>query len=276
MSDLSVSLPVSLPGICSRGGRWSLGLSGRVGRFLLGVGGLGILLAVWWLFTGPLAAAGSFSRRFAPGLALTSLIEMGWYGDLLTHVWLSLKRVLVGLAVALAVGVPLGLAVGGLRVVEAATSPVFQFLRMISPLSWMPVAVMVLGVGDAPIYFLLSFAAVWPILLSTADGVKQLDRRWLLLAQSLAATRWETLTRIVLPGVLAPILTGVRLAIGILWIVLVPAEMLGVAGGLGYLVLDTRDRMAYGELTAVVLVIGLLGFLLDAIARLLYRMRAHG
>ncbi|AHJ65209.1 ABC transporter permease [Granulibacter bethesdensis] len=276
MSDLSVSLPVSLPAIRSHGGRLSLGLSGHVGRFLLGMGGLGILLAVWWLFTGPLAGAGSFSRRFAPGLALTSLIEMGWHGDLLTHVWLSLKRVLVGLAVALAVGVPLGLAVGGLRVVEAATSPVFQFLRMISPLSWMPVAVMVLGVGDAPIYFLLSFAAVWPILLSTADGVKQLDRRWLLLAQSLAATRWETLTRIVLPGVLAPILTGVRLAIGILWIVLVPAEMLGVAGGLGYLVLDTRDRMAYGELTAVVLVIGLLGFLLDAIARLLYRMRAHG
>ncbi|AHJ64203.1 ABC transporter permease protein [Granulibacter bethesdensis] len=276
MSDLSVSLPVSLPAIRSHGGRLSLGLSGHVGRFLLGMGGLGILLAVWWLFTGPLAGAGSFSRRFTPGLALTSLIEMGWHGDLLTHVWLSLKRVLVGLAVALAVGVPLGLAVGGLRVVEAATSPVFQFLRMISPLSWMPVAVMVLGVGDAPIYFLLSFAAVWPILLSTADGVKQLDRRWLLLAQSLAATRWETLRRIVLPGVLAPILTGVRLAIGILWIVLVPAEMLGVAGGLGYLVLDTRDRMAYGELTAVVLVIGLLGFLLDAFARLLYRMRAHG
>ncbi|APH55626.1 ABC transporter permease protein [Granulibacter bethesdensis] len=276
MSDLSVSLPVSFPGIRPRDGRLRLSLSGRVGRFLLGVGGLGILLAVWWLFTGPLAAEGSFSRRFAPGLALTSLIEMGWHGDLLTHVWLSLKRVLVGLVVALAVGVPLGLAVGSLRVVEAATSPVFQFLRMISPLSWMPVAVMVLGVGDAPIYFLLSFAAVWPILLSTADGVKQLDRRWLLLAQSLAATRWETLTRIVLPGVLAPVLTGVRLAIGVLWIVLVPAEMLGVAGGLGYLVLDTRDRMAYGELTAVVLVIGLLGFLLDAIARFLYRMRTHG
>lgn len=207
--------------------------------------------------------------------ALDSLGELAQHGDLATHIWLSLKRVLMGLAGALAVGVPLGLAVGSLPVVEAATTPVFQFLRMISPLSWMPVAVMLLGVGDAPIIFLLFFAAVWPVLLSTADGVKRLDRRWLLLARSLAATRWETLTHVVLPGVLAPVLTGTRLAIGILWIVLVPAEMLGVSGGLGYLVLDTRDRLAYGELMAVVLVIGLLGFLLDTAARFLYRLRTR-
>ncbi len=138
---------------------------------------------------------------------------------------------------------------------------------MISPLSWMPIAVMVFGVGDRPIYFLLAFAAVWPILLSTAAGVSQLDARWLQLARSLAATRWEILRHVVVPGVLGHILTGVRLAIGILWIVLVPCEMLGVSAGLGYFILDTRDRLAYPELMATVLLIGLLGFLLDSLAR---------
>ena len=169
----------------------------------------------------------------------------------------------LGLLIALAVGVPLGLAVGASRHVEAGTGIAFQFLRMISPLSWMPIAVMVLGVGDAPIYFLLAFAAVWPILLNTVAGVHQLDPRWLMLGQSLSATRWELLCRIVLPGVLGHILTGIRLAIGIVWIVLVPCEMLGVSAGLGYFVLDTRDRLAYSELMAVILLIGALGFALD-------------
>ncbi len=93
----------------------------------------------------------------------------------------------------------------------------------------MPIAVMSLGVGDPPVYFLLTFAAVWPIVISTAAGVQQIDTRWVQLGESLAATRAEMLWHIYVPGIAAHVLTGVRLAIGILWIVLVPAEMLGVA-----------------------------------------------
>jgi NitT/TauT family transport system permease protein len=163
--------------------------------------------------------------------------------------------------------------VGWLRTLEAAATPAFQFLRMISPLSWMPIAVMAFGIGDRPIYFLLAFSAVWPIMLNTAAGVRQLDPRWLQLALSLSATRWETLWSVVLPGVLGHVLTGLRLAIGIVWIVLVPCEMLGVSAGLGYAILDARDRLAYSDLMALVLLIGALGFLLDVAARALYRLR---
>jgi len=138
---------------------------------------------------------------------------------------------------------------------------------MISPLSLMPLAVMVLGVGDAPVVFLLSFAAVWPVVINTAAGVAALDPHWLRLAESLSATRWEVVTRIVLPGIVAHVLTGFRLAVGIAWIVLVPAEMLGVSAGLGYFILDTRDRLAYDELTAGILTVGCLGFVLDSAAR---------
>ena len=237
------------------------GLASRAG---LGVLGLAVVALAWWLCTAVLPAEGAMARRFAPGPTLSALAMLLTGPDLPAHILVSLRRIAVGLGLALAVGVPLGLAIGSFRRLEAALSPAMQFLRMISPLSWMPIAVMAFGVGDDPVYFLLAFAAVWPIVLNTAAGVHHLDPRWLLLAQSVAATRWETLRHVILPGVLGHILTGLRLAIGILWIVLVPCEMLGVSAGMGYFILDTRDRLAYPELMAMVLLIGLLGFLLDA------------
>ncbi|MFC3692333.1 ABC transporter permease [Chenggangzhangella methanolivorans] len=243
---------------------------------LLGVFGLVALVALWWGSIELFSAPGSFARLFAPAAAFSSLLDLASGPDLWTHVGLSLKRIAVGLGLAVLIGVPIGLAVGASTTFEAATTPAFQLLRMISPLSWMPIAVMVLGVGDKPIYFLLTFAAVWPILLNTAAGVRALDRRWLLLAESLSATRWELLTRVILPGIVAHVLTGVRLAIGIQWIMLVPCEMLGVSAGLGYFILDTRDRLAYSELAAVVIVIGVLGFLLDALARKAHRAQGRG
>ena len=241
-------------------------------RVLLGIGGLVVVFLLWWVGTDLLAEPTGFIRHFSPASALSSLVDLLTGSDLTTHALVSLRRILVGLAFALLIGVPVGLAVGSLSLFEASTTPAFQFLRMISPLSWMPIAVMVFGVGDKPIYFLLAFAAVWPILLNTAAGVRQLDPNWLQLASSLAATRWETLARVVVPGVLSQVLTGIRLAIGIVWIVLVPCEMLGVSAGLGYFILDTRDRLAYSELMATVLLIGLLGFVLDALARALLRL----
>ncbi|GGF58379.1 ABC transporter permease [Azorhizobium oxalatiphilum] len=246
------------------------------GRLLLGGVGLVILLLLWWLGSDVLARPGSFAQKFSPSTALPALWDLVFHSDLPLHIFVSLKRVLVGLGIALAVGVPVGLLVGASRQAEAATTPAFQFLRMISPLSWMPIAVMVLGVGDAPIYFLLAFATVWPILLSTAAGVRQIDPQWLLLSRSLAATGWETLSRVILPAVLGHVLTGVRLAIGIAWIVLVPCEMLGVSAGLGYSILDARDRLAYPDLMATILVIGIIGFALDALARALVERVSPG
>ncbi|WP_025112365.1 ABC transporter permease [Pseudomonas sp. H1h] len=237
----------------------------------LGVAGLLCLLLLWWLGVHLLGGNDSLALRFSPEATLASLGELLLRPELYEHVLVSLKRILLGLLLALLIGVPLGLMIGSYRHLEAATTPAFQFLRMISPLSWMPVVVMLMGVGDQPIYFLLTFAAVWPILLNTVAGVRQLDPRWLQLSRSLSATRWETLRKVILPGVLGHVLTGVRLSIGILWIVLVPCEMLGVSAGLGYFILDTRDRLAYSELMAMVLLIGVLGFALDAFARWLHR-----
>ncbi|MFK3705493.1 ABC transporter permease [Klebsiella sp. NPDC088457] len=228
--------------------------------------GLALLLLVWWLVA---HFGGGMAGLFAPENAFRSLGDMLIQGELTRNIAISLSRVAVGLGLALMVGIPLGLLIGCSPASERLAMPAMQFLRMVSPLSWMPVAVMLLGIGDRPIWFLLSFAAVWPVLLNTASGVRQLPPGWLLLARSLSATRRETLWHIILPGVRAHILTGVRLAIGILWIVLVPCEMLGVSSGLGYAILDARDRLDYSALMAVIVTIGAIGFLMDWLARYL-------
>lgn len=244
-------------------------------RTLLSLTGLLVLIGLWSLGTHWLQRDIGLAGLLGPEATFQNLFSLLADNQLTTHTLTSLKRVLVGLFLALLIGIPVGLAIGSSRTLENSTSSAFQFLRMISPLSWMPIAVMIFGIGDAPIYFLLTFAAVWPIILNTAAGVKQLDKKWLMLAKSLSATRWELLSRIILPGILGHILTGARLAIGIIWIVLVPCEMLGVSSGLGYFILDTRDRLAYSELMAVIVLIGALGFMLDTLAQKLYQRWTH-
>lgn len=244
----------------------------RSGLGALGLATLGLL---WWACSSFLTQS-ELGAHFTPALVFEALAELLAGGELLPHVLVSLERVGIGLAAALLLGGPLGVLIGSSAHVDELTSPTVQFLRMISPLSWMPLAVLVFGVGDPPIWFLLTFAAVWPIVLATAAGVRQIPEEWLELGRSLAATQRELFLHIVLPALVPHVLTGVRLAIGILWIVLVPAEMLGVSEGLGYFILDARDRLAYSELMALVIVIGALGFALDSLARRLCRRAAPG
>ncbi|SSY81012.1 ABC transporter permease [Alysiella crassa] len=234
---------------------------------VLGIMGLLILLALWQIGSLILAQTMPLANMLAPAAALGSLKTLLLGGQLWEHIFASLQRVGVGLAFALLIGVPVGFALGLSRKTEQTASPAFQFLRMISPLSWMPVVVMLFGIGDAPIYFLLAFAAVWAIILNTAAGVKNINPQWLELGRSLSATQSEMLLKIMLPAVLGDILNGLRLAIGIVWVVLVPCEMLGVNEGLGYFILDTRDRLAYAELMAAIVLIGMIGWALDSMAR---------
>jgi NitT/TauT family transport system permease protein len=244
-------------------------------NLLLPLSGLVLAALAWAAGSVWLAGVTPIAASFAPLETARALLALLQGAELWEHVAVSLERVAVGLGVALLLGIPLGVFTGLSPLFSRSTTPLFQFARMISPLSWMPLAVMVLGVGNAPVYFLLAFAAVWPILLNTAAGVAQLDKNWLLLARSLSATRRETIVHVILPGITAQILTGVRLAIGIIWIVLVPAEMLGVSAGLGYFILDARDRLAYSDLMAAILVIGFLGYLLDHAARTLHKRWLH-
>lgn len=238
-----------------------------VERLLWPLVGLGLAVLLWAWGARQLSDVEAIRDAFGPAAGFSALWRLLETRELWPHVVLSLQRIGVSLLLALLIGVPLGVAVGLSDWFNKLTGTLFQFLRMVSPLSWMPLAVMALGVGEAPVVFLLTFAAVWPIMLNTAAGVAALDKSWLQLAASLSATHWEVISRIVLPGIVRHALTGFRLALGIGWIVLVPAEMLGVSAGMGYFILDTRDRLAYDELMAGIVVIGCLGFVLDWLAR---------
>lgn len=230
---------------------------------------IALAVALWWLLTSVVAAPDSLVRSFAPQDVLPALVELFQRGVLVPDIGASMYRLLVGLLIAAVVGIPLGLMIGLSGILERATRPVMQFLRMVSPLSWAPIAVALFGVGHRPVIFLIAAAAVWPMVISTAAGVHAIDPGHLLVAKSMGATFRERLFVIVIPAIREQIQTGLRLGLGIAWVVLVPAEMLGVRSGLGYQILNARDQLAYDEVMAVILVIGVLGYILDSAARTL-------
>lgn len=239
--------------------------------FFLNILGLLILLAFWSLGIKILSHTIPLAKLLAPIPTFTHLYELIINNLLTEHIFASLLRVAVSLLLALIIGVPIGLLIGQSQTLETISNGSFQLLRMISPLSWMPIVVMLFGIGNAPIFFLLTFAAIWPIILSTISGVKNIDNSWIELGNSLSATRFEMFKNIIFPAIFNAILNGLRLAIGVVWIVLVPCEMLGVNEGLGYFILDTRDRLAYSELMAGIVLIGLIGWALDSFSRALRR-----
>jgi NitT/TauT family transport system permease protein len=138
----------------------------------------------------------------------------------------------------------------------------------------MPIAVLMFATWDGSIVFLIAAAAIWPIVFATAAGVKRIDPVWLAMARNLGGRTLSVLRAIVVPAVAQDILTGLRLALGVAWIVLVPAEFLGVTSGLGYAINDARDTLSYDRLAALVVLIGLIGYVLDALISAAIR-RAH-
>ena len=183
----------------------------------------------------------------------------------------SLRRVMVGILLAFLIGMPTGILLGFYRKLRLLANGPIQFLRMVSPLSWMPIALLFFATFESAIYFLITIATVWPVLLTTSLGVGRVNRLWLQMARNQGASSSQLILRVVLPATLPFIFTSLRLALGVAWIVLVPVEFLGVSSGLGYLINDARDTLEYGRLMAVVLSIGIIGFLLDTVIQGLQR-----
>jgi len=229
--------------------------------------GTAVLLVTWWI-GGWIVAHNPSTANFA-GFAPVPTFERLWRmlssGEAMRMARPSLSRIGGGLACAVAFGVPFGILVGRFRAVSEASSVPFQFLRMISPLAWMPVAVMAFATWDRAIIFLIAVAAVWPVLFSTAHGFRRIDPAWFKVARNLGARPWHMLFTIIMPAIAQDVLTGIRLAVGVAWIVLVPAEFLGVTSGLGYAINDARDTLEYDRLAATVVIIGGIGFVLDLV-----------
>lgn len=202
-----------------------------------------------------------------PWDALQALAQMTVSGELLRHAIASLFRVSLGFALATAIGIPLGLALGGLAWLSSLTNAIIQCLRPISPIAWLPVATLLLGGGDVAAVFLIFLAAFLPIVVSTASAVGTVDLKYRRSALNFGVRGLALAHRVVLPAAFPQILTALRIALGISWLVVVAAEMLGVESGLGFLVLDARNQLRYDRVVAAMIVIGLIGLLLDGALR---------
>ena len=180
-------------------------------------------------------------------------------------VWASIQRVVWGISIASFLGIPAGILIGFYPVLRRVSYTPMQFLRMVSPLSWMPVALIVFTSFESAVCFLIVMTTIWPIAFNTSSGVGSVNPRLIHMALNQGASNVQLLYTIILPACLPNILTSLRLALGLAWIVLVPAEFLGVASGLGYLINDARDTMTYDRLMAMIIAIGIIGFVLDKI-----------
>jgi NitT/TauT family transport system permease protein len=176
----------------------------------------------------------------------------------------SLGRVAIGFGAATMLGIPLGLALGWYPAINQVVNPVMQVLRPISPIAWIPVAIIFFGVGDKAAIFLIFLGAFFPIVVACINGVSNVPSVFRRAGRNFGLVPTQLLARVVFPAALPQIIVGLRLALGIAWLVVVAAEMVAVDSGLGYLVIDSRNSgKRYDLVVAAMLMIGVVGLILD-------------
>lgn len=236
--------------------------------FALPLATAAILIAAWHL-----AVVASGSDLFPkPYEVVNGIFELAEHGLLVKYIAASLFRVTWGFGLAVLVGVPLGLLLGWFRFAFLAINPLIQVLRPISPIAWIPVAILWFGIEDASPIFLIFLASVFPITVSSMAAVQNMQQVYLRAAQNFGLTGLPLFRRVIFPAALPQIITGIRIALGVAWLVVVAAEMIAVNSGLGYLIIDARNAgKRYDLVVAGMVMIGLIGLVLDLLVRRLER-----
>jgi NitT/TauT family transport system permease protein len=224
------------------------------------------LIAAWWI-----AVVQTESAIFpTPLQVVKGTLELVEDGTLWEHVGASLFRVGAAFAIAVAFAVPLGLWLGWARGAFITLNPLFQMLRPISPIAWIPLAILWFGVGDLSPIFLIFLSSVFPMIVQTIAGVHTIERRYLWAAANFGVSRYTLFRRVVIPAVLPQIIVGMRIGLGVAWLVVVAAEMIALRSGLGYLIIDSRNAgNRYDLVIAGMIIIGVIGLMLDGVMRLL-------
>ena len=225
----------------------------------------GAVLLAAWHFAVRMSGSDLFPTPFE---VLRGLGELASQGLLVKYVVASLFRVSWGFVLAVLVGVPLGLVLGWFRPAYAALNPFIQILRPISPIAWIPVAILWFGIKDTAPVFLIFLASVFPITVSSMAAVQNMQQVYLRAAQNFGLGGFQLFRRVIFPAALPQIITGIRIALGVAWLVVVAAEMIAVNSGLGYLIIDARNAgKRYDLVVAGMVMIGLIGLVLDLLVR---------
>jgi len=242
----------------------------RLGKILPPLAVIAVLIAVWWWLV-----VRTESPIFpTPWAVVTGTMELAEDGTLWEHIAASLFRVGVGFGLAVLVAVPLGLWMGWVGGAYRTLNPIFQMLRPISPIAWIPLAILWFGMDDISPIFLIFISSVFPMIVQTTSGVHTIERRYLRAAANFGVSRTVLFRQVVIPAVLPEIIIGMRIGIGVAWLVVVAAEMIALRSGLGYLIMDSRNAgNRYDLVIASMIIIGMIGLLLDGITRLLERLK---
>jgi nitrate/nitrite transport system permease protein len=182
---------------------------------------------------------------------------IGW------NIWSSLKRVGTGFGMAAAIGIPLGFMIGRFRFLDQMTGPIISMLRPVSPLAWLPIGLLVFKAANPAAIWVIFISSIWPIIINTAMGVRQLPQDYLNVARVLNLSEWKVFTKILFPATLPFMLTGIRLSIGVAWLVIVAAEMLTGGVGIGFWVWDEWNNLNVEHIIIAIFVVGIVGLLLE-------------
>jgi NitT/TauT family transport system permease protein/taurine transport system permease protein len=207
----------------------------------------------------------------APTSVVVAFLDLARSGEIVSHIFASLGRVLVAFAVAAAAGVSLGVAMAWWRPVGRMADPIVEFLRPIPPMAWIPLGIVWFGIGNTQNIFIIFIGSIFPIALNTVIGVRRVDRTLIWGALTLGGSRRQILRHIVLPGALPAILTGLRIGLGVGWMTLVASELVAATSGLGFLIEDSRNLLFTERVLLGMVLIGLLGLLMDQVMRALQR-----
>ena len=228
--------------------------------------GIAVLVAIWAALT---KEGGAFPT---PGATFAEAVKVfsdpfyrngpndqgiGW------NILFSLYRVAIGFGLAAAVGIPLGFVIGRFEFANSMASPLISLLKPVSPLAWLPIGLLVFKAANPAAIWTIFICSIWPMIINTAVGVQRVPVDYLNVARVLNLSEWKVITRILLPAVLPYMLTGVRLAVGTAWLVIVAAEMLTGGVGIGFWVWDEWNNLNVTHILIAIFVIGTVGLLLE-------------
>lgn len=195
---------------------------------------------------------------------------IGW------NILYSLERVGLGFGMAALLGIPLGFIIGRFAFIRDMFAPIIAILRPVSPLAWLPIGLLVFKAAQPASIWVIFISAIWPIILNTAAGVAQVPQDYLNVARVLRLSEWKIFSKILLPSTLPYLLTGIRLSIGVAWLVIVAAEMLTGGIGLGFWVWDEWNNLNVSHIIIAIFIVGLVGLLLEQLLILLTKLVSRG
>ena len=241
-------------------------MSPKVMAFVAPLLGLAFLVLVWQLialnnsqFPTPLVTLKEAIKLFSDPFYRTGPNDQGIGWNILA----SLQRVAIGFGLAAIVGIPLGFMIGRFQFLSSMFGPIISLLKPVSPLAWLPIGLLVFKSANPAAIWSIFICSIWPMVINTAVGVQRVPQDYMNVARVLNLSEWKIVTKILFPSVLPYMLTGVRLAIGTAWLVIVAAEMLTGGVGIGFWVWDEWNNLNVPHIIIAIVVIGVVGLLLE-------------